>query len=100
MHFITTVYITQKPSNLPNILQSHFDLGACTDGILMARRGDPGFCFIQWVNALYSPCGTPAPPSCSSCGAFSPWSVIPKFPNQKHVKKVKDIHQGMNFFLT
>jgi hypothetical protein len=95
IQFVKTVYINQKPALFPNILESHYDLGASIDGILMCRRGDLGFCFIRWVNSLYSPCGIAAPPSCPICGSVSPWSVKAVFPQQKAAETVPHVHKGM-----
>jgi hypothetical protein len=99
MNFVTMVYINQKPSIFPNLLQAQYDLGASIDGIMMSRRGDNGFCFLRWVNALYSPCGTPAPACCPICGAVSPWSVKEVFPFQNPSEKIPGVHKGISQYL-
>lgn len=95
MELVKEVFINQNPSIFPNLLESHFNLGASIDGILMLRQGDKGFCTLRWVNALYSPGGIPAPPSCPICSSVVPWGVKPMFSNQKPDQRIPNIHKGM-----
>lgn len=101
IQFVEHVFLKQNPAIFPNLLEAHLELGASIDGIMMMKKTDPGFCKITWVNRLYSPAGLPVPPSCTNCGALSPWSVKPLPHHKFTLQKSVGCHPGklLNLFI-
>lgn len=75
IQMVENILIRKNPAIFPNLLLAHLELGSSVDGLILIQRGDPGICEITWVNRLYKPAGTNAPPSCPNCFAVKPWTV-------------------------